>query len=157
MQKRVSIIDQGFDPEAEISIFRRTLQVAGAVVSFTGQVRPSGDDGSVQCLHLQHYPGITERGIESMLDESAQRWPLEAALVIHRIGDMQPHDPIVLVVTASAHRRAAFEAADFLMDYLKSRALFWKSETSAAGKIWIEPRAEDYADAQRWDDAPGGC
>ena len=73
MQKRVSIIDQGFDPEAEISIFRRTLQVAGAVVSFTGQVRPSGDDGSVQCLHLQHYPGMTERGIESMLDDADRK------------------------------------------------------------------------------------
>lgn len=156
MRRRVRIVAQAFDPEAEISIFRRSLEAAGAIVTFTGQVRASSADGHVSSLHLQHYPGMTERGIDAILDEAAQRWPLEAALVIHRVGDMDPLDPIVLVATASAHRRAAFEATDFLMDYLKSRALFWKSQTNAAGRIWVEPRAEDYADARRWDDVPGG-
>jgi molybdopterin synthase catalytic subunit len=156
MHRQVRIADQRFDPEAEIAAFRGALTGSGAVVTFTGQVRPANGDAAVGTLHLQHYPGMTERGIEAMLDEAAERWPLEAVLVIHRVGDMRPHDPIVLVATASAHRRAAFEAADFLMDYLKSRALFWKSETGAAGKVWIEPRDEDYADAARWDRSPDG-
>lgn len=156
MLRRVTIAAAPFDPEADIAAFRKTLIDSGAIVTFTGQVRPSSSDGSVTTLSLQHYPGMTERGIEAMLDQVAERWPLEAVLVIHRVGDMRPHDPIVLVATASAHRRAAFEAADFLMDYLKSRALFWKSETSASGKLWIEPRDEDYADAARWDACPGG-
>lgn len=121
------------------------------MVSFTGLVRPSSADGEVSTLSLQHYPGMTERGIAETLAGASNRWPLEAVLVIHRVGDMAPHDPIVLVATASAHRRAAFEAADFLMDFLKSRALFWKSETGAQGRQWIEPRDEDYADAARWD------
>lgn len=157
MLRRVTIAPGPFDPEAEIADFRKALHTSGAIVTFTGQVRPSGGDGDVSMLSLQHYPGMTERGIEAMLDEAESHWPLEAALVIHRVGDMGPRDPIVLVATASAHRRAAFEAADFLMDYLKSRALFWKSETSASGRAWIEPRDEDYADAARWDrQAPGG-
>lgn len=155
MLRRVAIASGPFDPEAEIAAFRQALTDSGAIVTFTGQVRPSSDTGSVTKLSLQHYPGMTERGIDAMLDEAAARWPLEAVLVIHRVGDMGPHDPIVLVATASAHRRAAFEAADFLMDYLKSRALFWKSETGAGGRVWIEPRDEDYADAARWDASPG--
>lgn len=157
MLRRVTIAAAPFDPETDIAAFRKALNHSGAIVTFIGQVRASSGDGSVTTLSLQHYPGMTERGIDAMLDQVAERWPLEAVLVIHRVGDMQPHDPIVLVATASAHRRAAFEAADFLMDYLKSRALFWKSETGANGKVWIEPRDEDYADAARWDrEAPGG-
>lgn len=156
MLKQIRIADQPFDPEAEIASFRQALDQSGAIVTFTGQVRPSSDESSVNTLSLQHYPGMTERGIEAMLDDASGRWPLEAALIIHRVGDMQPHDPIVLVATASVHRRAAFEAADFLMDYLKSRALFWKSETGASGKTWIEPRDEDYADAARWDRGASG-
>lgn len=159
MRRTVRIAADPFDPEAEIAAFRQALQNAGqnagGMVSFTGLVRPSASGGAVSTLSLQHYPGMTERGIEGMLDEVASRWPLEAAMVIHRVGAMQPYEPIVLVVTASGHRRAAFEAADLLMDYLKSRALFWKSETGAQGKVWIEPRDEDYADAARWDDRQG--
>ncbi len=156
MLRQVRIAEQAFDPEAEIAAFRNALTQSGAVVTFTGQVRPSSGDGQVSTLSLQHYPGMTERGIEAMLDDAAERWALEAVLVIHRVGDMAPHDPIVLVATASAHRRAAFEAADYLMDYLKSRALFWKSETGAGGKTWIEPRDADYADAARWDHPSDG-
>lgn len=152
MRRNIRISADSFDPEAEIAAFRSTLYNAGGMVSFTGLVRPAGSGGAVRTLNLQHYPGMTERGIDEMLGEVASRWPLEAALVIHRVGAVLPHETIVLVVTASEHRRAAFEAADLLMDYLKSRALFWKSETSAEGKVWIEPRDEDYADAARWDD-----
>jgi molybdopterin synthase catalytic subunit len=147
----IRIAAQDFDPEAQVAAFRMSLAHSGAMVSFTGLVRPSGNDGAVSTLCLQHYPGMTERGIAEAVAGAANRWPLEAALVIHRVGEMPPFAPIVLVATASAHRRAAFEAADFLMDYLKSRALFWKSETGAQGKVWIEPRDADYADAARWD------
>ena len=156
MLRQIRIAEQPFDPEAEIASFRKALRDSGAIVTFTGQVRPISSDGSVSTLSLQHYPGMTERCIEAMLDDAATRWPLEAVLVIHRVGDMVPHDAIVLVATASKHRRAAFQSADFLMDYLKSRALFWKSETSAAGKLWVEPREADYADAARWDEEPPG-
>ncbi|MFN3819538.1 molybdenum cofactor biosynthesis protein MoaE [Blastomonas sp.] len=152
MRCDIRIADGPFDPEAEVAAFRAALKESGAVVSFTGVVRPSGADGAVSALWLQHYPGMTERGIAEAVTGAGSRWPLEAVLVIHRVGEMPPHAPIVLVATASAHRRAAFEAADFLMDYLKSRALFWKSETGGQGRQWIEPRDEDYADAARWDD-----
>jgi molybdopterin synthase catalytic subunit len=152
MRSDIRILAQGFDPEAELSAFRAALSNAGAMVSFTGLVRPTSADGHVSTLSLQHYPGMTERGIAEAVTDAADRWQLEAALVIHRVGDMAPHNPIVLVAAASLHRRAAFEAADFLMDFLKSRALFWKSETGAQGRHWIEPRDEDYADAARWDD-----
>lgn len=152
MRADIRIVSLPFDPESELATFRSSLQNAGGLVSFTGLVRPSSQGGDVGTLSLQHYPGMTERGIHEAVTDAAGRWPLEAVLVIHRVGDMAPHAPIVLVATASAHRRAAFEAADYLMDFLKSRALFWKSETGAQGKVWIEPRDEDYADAARWDD-----
>jgi molybdopterin synthase catalytic subunit len=151
MRRDIRILAEPFDPDAALAAFRQRLEMAGAMTSFLGQVRPTADGAAVGTLELQHYPGQTERGIDDMLTAAEQRWPLEAALVIHRVGSMQPREPIVLVAAASAHRRAAFEAADFLMDYLKSRALFWKSETTANGKAWIEPRDEDYADAARWD------
>lgn len=154
MQRDIRIATEPFDPEAEVARFRQGVEQAGAIVSFTGIVRPSGAAGAVGALTLQHYPGMTERGIADMVDGAAQRWPLEAALVIHRVGELVAREPVVLVATASRHRRAAFEAADYLMDYLKSRALFWKSETGAGGRVWIEPRDDDYADAARWDD-PG--
>lgn len=152
MRHDIRIVDHHFDPETEISAFRASLTQAGALVSFTGMVRPTSADGTVTTLSLQHYPGMTERGIADAVTGAARRWPLEAALVIHRVGEMAPHAPIVLVATASTHRRAAFEAADYLMDFLKSRALFWKSEARAQGRVWIEPRDADYADAARWDD-----
>jgi len=150
MRADIRIATQAFDPEAELAAFRIALSGAGAVVSFTGLVRPASDAGAVSTLGLQHYPGVTEHAIAETLADAGERWALEAALVIHRVGDLTAHEPIVLVAAASRHRRAAFEAADFLMDYLKSRALFWKSETSAQGKLWVEPRAADYADAARW-------
>lgn len=152
MRSDIRIVSLPFDPEAELATFRSSLKNAGGLVSFTGLVRPSSQGGEVSVLSLQHYPGMTERGIAEAVAGVASRWPLEAVLVIHRVGEMAPHEPIVLVATASVHRRAAFEAADFLMDFLKSRALFWKSETGAQGREWIEPRDEDYADAARWDD-----
>ncbi|WP_373487351.1 molybdenum cofactor biosynthesis protein MoaE [Blastomonas sp.] len=151
MRERIRIASAPFDPEEEMVRFRAQLADAGAVVSFLGLVRARNAAGAVTALSLQHYPGMTERDIGDALNEAASRWALEAALVIHRIGDLAPAEPIVLVATASKHRRAAFEAADFLMDHLKCRALFWKCETGEGGRSWIEPRTDDYADAARWD------
>ena len=129
---------------------------AGAIVSFSGIVRPRNASGArVSGLYLQAYPPLTERGMAAALAEALERWPLDGARIVHRIGDMGPGDTIVFVATASAHRRAAFEAADFLMDYLKTQAVFWKKETTPAGSTWIEPRSEDYADAARWAQAEG--
>lgn len=139
------------DSGARLSAFEASVGEAGAVVSFSGLVRPRAAQGDVKILHLQAYSPMTENGIELALKEAKSRWPLSNAIIIHRIGDMHPGDTIVFVATASKHRRAAFEAADFLMDYLKTKAVFWKRETSDAGDVWIEPRDEDYSDATRWD------
>ena len=123
---------------------------AGAIVSFSGQVRPIAASGQVKSLHLQAYSPMTENGIRRAISEAKGRWPLQAILVQHRIGEMHPGDTIVFVGTASAHRRAAFESADFLMDYLKTEAVFWKKEITHASAHWIEPRPEDYFDRARW-------
>lgn len=144
----VTITSQAFDPEAALKTFRETAQDAGAIVSFTGIVR--GDENT-QSLTLSHYPGMTESEIEAMGQEASRRWEITSWRVIHRVGEMFPADPIVFVATASAHRRAAFEAADFLMDYLKSRAPLWKKEQTDMGEKWIEPRAQDAQDIKRWD------
>ena len=122
----------------------------GGVVTFSGLVRPHASGGAVQSLFLQSYTPMTENGIRAAMDTAKSRWSLDACTVVHREGEMVPGDTIVFVATASKHRRAAFEAADFLMDYLKTKAVFWKKETTEAGATWIEPRAEDYDDASRW-------
>ena len=123
---------------------------AGALISFTGKVRPIASNGQVKTLHLQAYSPMTENGISAAVDQATTRWPLDGVLVRHRIGDMAAGDTIVFVGTASTHRRAAFEAADFLMDYLKTEAIFWKKEVTEHGAQWIEPRPEDYSDRSRW-------
>lgn len=124
---------------------------AGAIVSFSGIVRPQNAAGErVTGLYLEAYSPMTERGIAAALADALDRWPLDGARIMHRIGEMAPGETIVFVATASAHRRAAFEAADFLMDFLKTRAVFWKKETGPAGSVWVEPRTEDYDDAERW-------
>jgi len=149
-----SLSDQALDTGALIGALEDRAKGAGGIVTFTGQVRPTANQGSVSSLFLQAYSPMTENGIRAAMKEAEQRWPLIALSVAHRFGDMRPGDTIVFVGTASAHRRAAFEAADFLMDYLKTEAVFWKRETTDKGTSWIEPRAEDYSDASRWRDAP---
>ncbi len=141
------LLDHDFDPAKALAEFERTCGDAGAVVSFLGRVRA---EGGVETLELQSYPGVTEEGIRAAIQAAQSRWPLSAVKVIHRIGRMRPGAPIVLVMTAAKHRRAAFEACDFLMDYLKTEAIFWKRQTGAQGTQWIEPRAEDYEDKNRW-------
>ncbi len=136
-------------PGELLAAFCQGRRDVGAVVSFTGLVR--GEEETVQALELEAYPGFTDLEIGRMADAAALRHGLIDVLIVHRIGRLTPGEPIVFVATAAAHRRAAFEAADQLMDYLKSRAPFWKKSVDVTGERWIEPRPEDYQDARRWD------
>lgn len=144
------VSSEPFNAGAELSAFERDAAGAGAIVSFTGLVRDQASSGDVKSLFLQAYSPMTERGIEKAITAATERWPLTALKVIHRVGEMAPGEAIVFVATASAHRRAAFEAADFLMDYLKTEAVFWKKEATETGEHWIDPRSEDYQDRARW-------
>lgn len=141
------------DAPAELAAFQAILVAqsldAGAIVSFTGQVRLDG--GAVEALELQAYPGFTEAAIAQLAEQVVQVRGLQAFHIVHRVGRVAPGETVVFVATASAHRRAAFDGADQLMDYLKSRAPFWKKSFERDGARWIEPRAEDYQDATRWD------
>lgn len=144
----IQISDTPFDPVAKLASFNTANSDAGAITSFLGQVRH--EENSVHELYLESYPGVTEAGIADAVSKAKTRWKLMGVLVIHRIGAMRVGEPIVLVATAAKHRRAAFEACDYLMDYLKTEAIFWKRQTGADGSEWIEPRDEDYRDSNRW-------
>ena len=144
------LTDNPFSASQALSDFETQIGDAGGVVSFTGHVRTDAAKGRVTTLHLQHHPKLTEAGIAKAKADAEARWPLTACKIIHRIGDMSPGEAIVFVATASKHRRDAFEAADFLMDYLKTEAVFWKKETTETGVSWIEPRHKDYEDSKRW-------
>lgn len=139
-----------FDAAAELKAFEESLDDAGAIVSFVGRVRPHATGSPVKTLHLQAYSPLTENGVQDIIRKACRRWPLDGVRVVHRIGDMMPGDAIVFVATASTHRRDAFEATDFIMDYLKTEAVFWKKEVSGSGSKWIEPRTEDHEAAARW-------
>ena len=138
-----------FDPGALLTSFCRGRAETGAVVSFTGLARASG--GETLQLELEAYPGFTDAEIGRIAEAAVTRFSLHDVLIVHRIGRIAPGEAIVFVATASGHRREAFEAADQLMDYLKSRAPFWKKEHGPDGARWIEPTARDIADAERWD------
>ena len=142
---RVLVTDAAIDVAAELDALERAG--GGAVATFTGLVR---DDGGVEELFLEHYPVATEKALNDLAAEAAQRWSLAAATVIHRVGRLTPGENIVLVLTASQHRQAAFEAAEFLMDYLKTNAPFWKREEGKSGASWVEAREHDDAAAARW-------
>jgi molybdopterin synthase catalytic subunit len=144
----VRIANEAIDADAEIAAFRSSCAASGGLAFFVGQVRADG--GAATSLALEHYPGHTEREIEKLCETAARRWTLDALNVIHRVGEMSAGEAIVLVSAASPHRRAAFLAVDFLMDYLKSEAPLWKRESSGEGWRWVEPRAEDYTDKARW-------
>ncbi|MGP8290608.1 molybdopterin synthase catalytic subunit MoaE [Vreelandella zhanjiangensis] len=122
----------------------------GAVVSFTGLVRDFNETPDVTGLTLEHYAGMTERTLESIGEQAWQRWSLQAVYIVHRVGYLTPGDPIVRVLVASAHRREAFEACDFIMDFLKTQAPFWKKEHSRQGEYWVKERTTDTQDAARW-------
>ncbi|SFN55271.1 molybdopterin synthase catalytic subunit [Candidatus Pantoea varia] len=123
----------------------------GAVVTFTGKVRNHNLGDNVAALTLEHYPGMTEKALQEIVDAARERWPLQRVTVIHRVGELFPGDEIVLVGVTSAHRGSAFSAAEFIMDYLKTRAPFWKREATAQGDRWVDARDSDHQAAQRWD------
>ncbi len=141
---------EDFDAAAELKTIARARTDVGGIVSFVGVVRAGEGADRVSALTLEHYPGMTERELERIEAEARQRWPLEDCLVIHRHGRLEPGDQIVLVIPASAHRQAAFEACQFLVDWLKTRAPFWKRESKASGESWVEARMSDDAAAERW-------
>lgn len=146
----IHLTESPFDPGDELTRFTTAAAGSGGIVSFTGLVRGQSRGGAVESLFLQAYSPLTERGIKKAAEEARKRWALTDLSIIHRTGRMAPGDAIVFVATAATHRRSAFEAADFLMDYLKTKAVFWKKEVTEAGDQWIEPRPEDYTDAARW-------
>jgi molybdopterin synthase catalytic subunit len=143
------LCDFCFDPGALLTEFCQGRSEVGAVATFTGIAR--AEAGGATILELEAYPGFTDAEIGKIADQARSRFALDDLMIRHRVGRIAPGEPIVFVATAARHRRAAFEACDFLMDYLKSRAPFWKKEHGPAGERWIEPRAEDHADVARWD------
>ncbi len=153
MSVRVQYED--FDVSTEISGLTGARTDVGAVVTFTGTVRGSAAGAPITSMTLEHYPGMTEAELARVEAEANARWPLSASLIVHRIGELRPGDNIVLVITGSAHRHAAFEAAEFLMDYLKSQAPFWKKEARPDGTSgWVDARETDTAALQRWHKSP---
>lgn len=153
---RVVIQTADFDLSGEVRALHEQDRGVGAVTSFVGTVRdrhgsvPAGHSGPVQRLELEHYPGMTESSIEAMIDEAFRRFDIRAVKVIHRIGPLEPGDQIVLVAVASAHRGESFQACEFLMDYLKTQAPFWKKEHTPEGAVWVDARVSDDAALARW-------
>ncbi len=154
MTPTIRVQAEDFDVAAEIASLCKSRRDIGAVTTFTGLCRDEG--GRLAALELEHYPGMAEAELARVAGEAAARWPLQGATVIHRFGKIRPGENIVLVVMASAHRRAAFEAAEFLMDYLKTRAPFWKREHLLDGSTgtWVEAKDTDDAAAERWSGTP---
>jgi len=146
----VRVQAEDFDPGREIEAITAGNTAIGGVASFIGLVREMADGGNVGAMTLEHYPGMTEKMLAAIEAEANSRWPLQASLIIHRYGRLEPGDRIVLVVTASAHRQAALEACHFLIDWLKTKAPFWKLEETGSGEKWVEARATDDAAADRW-------
>ena len=146
---RISVQEAPFDLGAESEAFARGAEQIGAVVTFTGVVRDS-DAGGMQAMEIEHYPGMTERAIAKIAEEAKNRWSLGDVLVIHRHGRLAPGDRIMMVATAAPHRKNAFEAAEYLMDYLKSRAPFWKKEITGSGAEWVAAKDEDEDALSRW-------
>jgi len=149
---RVTVQAADFDLSAEVAALREGDGGVGAVVGFIGTVRDrnGGQAGDVRAMELEHYPGMTERAIEAMIDQAFARFDIRGARVIHRVGQLQPRDQIVLVAVSSAHRGQAFMACEFLMDYLKTQAPFWKKETTPDGARWVDARVADDTAAARW-------
>ena len=146
----VRVQTEDFDISREIASLRKNNPRIGAIASFIGVVRDLNDGDSVAEMTLEHYPGMTEKSVEEIINQARGRWQVMDALVIHRIGTLQPLDQIVLVVVSSAHRGDAFAACEFIMDYLKTQAPFWKKEQTGTGARWVDARAADDVAAQRW-------
>jgi molybdopterin synthase catalytic subunit len=145
----ITISPQDFDIKEEYE-FLSAVDNTGAVVTFSGLVRSQGEQGELLAMELECYPGMTEASIATIISEAEQKWVLKAVRVIHRIGRLQPGDNIVFVGVSASHRAAAFAAAEFIMDYLKTRAPFWKKEVTAGGEYWVEQKQKDEQAADRW-------
>jgi molybdopterin synthase catalytic subunit len=146
----IRVQSQAFDMAAEIAALKTDHHNIGGTAVFVGSVREMNEGREVTTLHLEHYPGMTEKALAEIEQQAHQRWPLEASLIVHRYGTLAVGEDIVLVICCSAHREAAFEACAFLMDWLKTSAPFWKLETGDKGATWVEAKASDDAAAQRW-------
>jgi molybdopterin synthase catalytic subunit len=147
----VRIQAEDFDSGAEIARLRLARPDIGAVAAFIGQVRDLNEGSEISAMALEHYPGMTEKALEAIVSQAKTRWEIFDALVIHRIGELKPLDQIVLVVVTGAHRGEAFAACEFIMDYLKTEAPFWKKESTPDGARWVDARASDDASRQRWE------
>jgi molybdopterin synthase catalytic subunit len=150
MSKSIRIQEKDFDISAEIAALRKGDPRVGAVVTFLGTVRDMNDGSQVKGMTLEHYPGMTEKALQEILDQAKTRWDIYQTLVIHRVGPLLPEDQIVLVVVTSAHRGEAFAACEFIMDYLKTAAPFWKKEDTSEGARWVDARVTDDAAMARW-------
>ena len=146
----IRIQEKDFDISAEIAGLRKGDPRVGAVVSFLGAVRDMNDGSQVKGMTLEHYPGMTEKALQEILEQAKTRWDIYQTLVIHRVGPLLPEDQIVLVVVTSAHRGEAFAACEFIMDYLKTAAPFWKKEDTPEGARWVDARTTDDAAMERW-------
>ncbi len=152
----VRVHEQDFDVSAELAAMRRGNPKIGAIASFVGVVRDINEGSSVATMTLEHYPGMTEKAITEIIDQARGRWEVLDALVIHRVGTLKPTDQIVLVIVASTHRVDAFAACEFIMDFLKTRAPFWKKEITPNGARWVDARVTDSRAAERWDSGGSG-
>jgi molybdopterin synthase catalytic subunit len=152
----VRVHEQDFDVSVELAAMRRGNPKIGAIASFVGVVRDINEGSSVATMTLEHYPGMTEKAITEIIDQARGRWEVLDALVIHRVGTLKPTDQIVLVIVASTHRGDAFAACEFIMDYLKTRAPFWKKEITPNGARWVDARVTDSLAAERWDSGGSG-
>jgi len=141
---------EDFDAGAEMAAMRRRNPKIGAIASFVGVVRDMNEGAHVAQMTLEHYPGMTEKALDQIVAQASTRWDIYDVLIVHRVGTLRPTDQIVLVIVASAHRGEAFQACEFLMDYLKTRAPFWKKESTPEGSRWVEARTADDAAAERW-------
>ena len=150
MSGRVSIQTQDFSLAMEVDALRKGDKRVGAVCTFTGTVRDRNDGLSVSSMELEHYPGMTEKAIEAMIDEALNRFDIFGARVVHRVGVLQPLDQVVMVAVTSAHRGESFKACEFLMDYLKTQAPFWKKEQTPEGARWVDARVTDDAALAKW-------
>ncbi|HEY8086132.1 MAG TPA: molybdopterin synthase catalytic subunit MoaE [Methylophilaceae bacterium] len=146
----VKVQHEDFDAGAEIARLRLSRPDIGAVAVFIGQVRDINDGSSVVNMTLEHYPGMTEKALEDIVAQAKSRWDIFDAVVIHRVGTLQPTDQVVLVAVAGAHRGAAFSACEFIMDHLKTEAPFWKKEATGSGERWVEARDSDIVAKARW-------
>ena len=149
----IIVQEKAFDVGTELTRLKAGRTDIGGTALFVGSVRDMSDDRQVSTMTLEHYPGMTEKALAHIEAEARARWPIADALIIHRYGTLQPGDDIVLVITCSTHRDAAFEACHFLMDWLKTKAPFWKIESGSLGANWVESKAKDDAAVKRWDHA----